>query len=647
MALQHLRSSTADKRPTPAAMSDGQLALNTNLVSPGLFFKDSNGDSVKVGPVHVGTTAPNVTPGAGGQAGNSKGEQWLDTSSSRYVFKIWDGTAWRSEDGEFVNTSGDTMTGALGIIAGTAAAPGVFFSGDANSGLYSPGADQLAVATNGTQRLTVDTAATTSTLPVVHPLGAVGTPSITFTGDLNTGIWSPAADTVAASTAGSERLRITSAGLVGIGTISPASPLHILNSSAGTANGIELSNFTGDSSYVKSGRGLTLAADFDSNSGGDQSYISFETDAVERVRINSVGRLLVGTSSARESRLGLSTYQTQFQLESEDTTAGLATSRFNDGTGSSFVSVQKGRGTIASPAAVIDSDATGTIVFSGWDGAAFTNSALIRSDVDGTPGANNMPGRLVFSTTADGDSSVTERMRIHSDGNVSIGSGTNTGDRLYVNGTIRSSGQIQTLIGDADTAPGYTWQGDEDTGMFRTGADSLGFSAGGSEIARFNFGGTSSRRQLYFENTSEIWSAGSLYLEGVTSVRSATIRDATTASAGNVFITAASGALQRSTSSIKYKTDVEDAELSYSETLVYGSRPVWYRSLSESDPSEYSYWGFIAEEVAEIDPRMVHWGDDGPEGVQYDRYVVHLVGVIQKQQQRLDALEARLTAAGI
>jgi hypothetical protein len=94
-------------------MSDGQLALNTNLASPGLFFKDSNGDSIKVGPVHVGTTAPNATPGVGGQAGNSKGEQWLDTSSSRYVFKIWDGTAWRTEDGEFVNASGDTMTGAL------------------------------------------------------------------------------------------------------------------------------------------------------------------------------------------------------------------------------------------------------------------------------------------------------------------------------------------------------------------------------------------------------------------------------------------------------------------------------------------------------------------------------------------------------
>ena len=62
MALQHLRSGTANKRPIPTAMSDGQLAVNTNLASPGLFFKDSNGDLVKAGPVHVGTTAPNTSP---------------------------------------------------------------------------------------------------------------------------------------------------------------------------------------------------------------------------------------------------------------------------------------------------------------------------------------------------------------------------------------------------------------------------------------------------------------------------------------------------------------------------------------------------------------------------------------------------------
>jgi len=113
MALQHLRSSTASKRPQPAGMSDGQLAINTNTASPGLFFKDSAGALIKVGPVHVGTTAPNASPASGGQTGNTVGEQWLDTTGGGYVFKVWDGSAWRSETGEFVNVNGDTMTGDL------------------------------------------------------------------------------------------------------------------------------------------------------------------------------------------------------------------------------------------------------------------------------------------------------------------------------------------------------------------------------------------------------------------------------------------------------------------------------------------------------------------------------------------------------
>ena len=136
MALQHLRSSTAHKRPIPTVMSAGQIAINTNEASPALFFKDSNGDLVKVGPVHVGTSAPNSSPasvaatalvtgtvyqiltvgdsdftlvgaasntvgtiftatgtttGTGtvsGQQGVEKGEMWLDTTGGTYVLKI-------------------------------------------------------------------------------------------------------------------------------------------------------------------------------------------------------------------------------------------------------------------------------------------------------------------------------------------------------------------------------------------------------------------------------------------------------------------------------------------------------------------------------------------------------------------------------
>ena len=56
---------------------------------------------------------------------------------------------------------------------------------------------------------------------IVNGLGAVGTPSYTFSGDLNTGIWSPAADTLAFSEGGVEAMRITSESNIGFGTTAP------------------------------------------------------------------------------------------------------------------------------------------------------------------------------------------------------------------------------------------------------------------------------------------------------------------------------------------------------------------------------------------------------------------------------------------
>lgn len=91
---KHIRSSTANKRPT-TAIAEGQIALNTNSTSPGLFFKDSAGSTIiKVGPVHVGATAPNASPAAGGSAGNSTGEIWLDTGLTPNGVKIWNGSGW-------------------------------------------------------------------------------------------------------------------------------------------------------------------------------------------------------------------------------------------------------------------------------------------------------------------------------------------------------------------------------------------------------------------------------------------------------------------------------------------------------------------------------------------------------------------------
>ena len=95
-----------------------------------------------------------------------------------------------------------------------------------------------------------------------------------------------------------------------------------------------------------------------------------------------------------------------------------------------------------------DGDTVGSIAMFADDGTDANSSIVaIEGQIDGTPGANDTPGRLLFYTTADGANGVSERMRIHSDGNISIGrttvDTTNAGISLEAGGTgvfVRSGG---------------------------------------------------------------------------------------------------------------------------------------------------------------------------------------------------------------
>ena len=125
------------------------------------------------------------------------------------------------------------------------------------------------------------------------------------------------------------------------------------------------------------------------------------------------------------------------------------------------------------------------------------------------------------------------------------------------------------------------------------------------------------------------------------------VYSSTTATAANVNVNT-DGYLIRSVSSIKYKTNVETLQDSYADSIL-NCRPVWYQSTSDYDNKEWGYWGFIAEEVAEIDPRLCLFAknEDGglePEGVQYDRFVPHLLNLLKRQKEQIEAMEARLSA---
>ena len=581
MALQNIRSNTASKRPLASGLSDGQIAVNTNETSPGLFFKGADGAVLKVGPVHIGNTAPNSSPATGGSTGNSVGEQWLDTSNSGFVFKIWDGTDWRSETGQFVDVAGDTMTGDLTIssadlvmddgeiiaASGDEATPSITFEGDLDTGFHKPAADKLAISTGGTSRVIIDDSGrvgigTTAPDELLHiegnlaefkgtnknpidvsagteqifkfgiegqknnvygPAGSIifrqdnstwssvepnykptrielctqdntttdfsETPRLVVDQNGNIGIGTTDPDTVldvrggvfaanqdigiqlgvptgefksgfklktnglgvprvaieaaSNSSGGSEEyLSITNLGRVGIGTTDPGYKLQISEASTSSVS----IKSSGDNTSPRASR---LIYSFDDGDGASINAtratsdtaadvnLSFRTGGItnsdERARIDSVGRLLVGTSTSQSVARNFGAISpSNIQVVLSTTFAAYSAICKKNDTSGPVLALASSR----SDSIVNQDDRLGEIRFAGYDGTDYESSAaLIKAEVDGTPGASDMPGRLVFSTTADGASNPTERMRITSDGLVGIGT-TAPDELLHIKGNV-------------------------------------------------------------------------------------------------------------------------------------------------------------------------------------------------------------------
>lgn len=150
----------------------------------------------------------------------------------------------------------------------------------------------------------------------------------------------------------------------------------------------------------------------------------------------------------------------------------------------------KSRGGSYNTQAIVQSgDVVGDTRFYGSDGVGLIPTAKIEVAIDGTPGVNDMPGRIVFSTTADGASSVSERMRINSAGNVGIGTAT-TSSRLEVLGGVANS---ITALGTEDAAT-VTITNSDVSGLGRLTKNlyqvgNLSLAAVGAVYSAFNAGG--------------------------------------------------------------------------------------------------------------------------------------------------------------
>jgi len=260
---------------------------------------------------------------------------------------------------------------------------------------------------------------------------------------------------------GADRVRIDSSGRVMIGTDTPGhADLDDLTVASSGNTGIT----------IRSGTSNTGILGFADGTSGNSQYMgfvqyghannamSFNTNDAEAMRIDSVGGLLVAHTTSRNNfnSAASTEHAPIIQLEgiNQKRAISITSSNNNDG---GILMLARQNGNPGTNTVVSSGDQIGRVDFQASGGTNMEVAAQITAEVDGTPGDNDMPGRLLFKTTADGANSTTERLRIDSSGLMGLGTNSPSSFNAYARNFVvaQSSGDAGLTISAEDSASEY------------------------------------------------------------------------------------------------------------------------------------------------------------------------------------------------
>lgn len=333
------------------------------------------------------------------------------------------------------------------------------------------------------------------------------------------------------------------------------------------------------------------------------SFISAGNTTTTTLVVNgdTTGNLVFNTGGANTTALTISntqnaTFANSVTITGTTTQTGniTTTGSIGAGTTSPTEMLTVGSTTNRGNARVVCLDGNGLNLQTGGGGGG-SGAAINFFDADTSYAAKIATSKSATNTaallfyTANGSAAFTERMRLTADGNINLGATTGSPIRLYARATTTDSSSYPIYLENSAPTALFYIRGD---GYFVTGSGSL---------SPYNY---------------------------------------TTGLGANVYIDG-TGGLLRSTSSLKYKHDVQDAPYGLADVLKL--RAVTYKSTNDG---ETTHGGLIAEEVdaAGLKEFVQYNTDNEPDALSYGNMVSLCIKAIQELNAKVDAQAAEIAA---